>query len=188
MGQEKEEYETYWIEGKQRSGISLRWQFWPSRRPPARGTDGDTAATGTGSIHGHVNNPVGQPVTKGEVRLITDRSSAAADTQVSVQASAGCEWRLQGHGHCAGNLRGLRLPDRRHSKEDKSLDFNDGVIFTSGDDKVVNFDMTRAGVSRQDVSRGQEGAGRIQEEECRDYRRQRQDSEPECDADAGSRG
>ena len=28
-------------------------------------------------------------------------------------------------------------------KDDKSMDFNDGVILTSGADKVVNFDMTR---------------------------------------------
>ena len=35
---------------------------------------------GTASIHGHVNNPVGQAITNGEVRLSTDRSSSAAAT------------------------------------------------------------------------------------------------------------
>ena len=36
-------------------------------------------AQGTASIHGHVNNAIGQALTKGEVRLTTDRSADAKD-------------------------------------------------------------------------------------------------------------
>jgi tetratricopeptide (TPR) repeat protein len=98
---------------------------------------------GDASIHGHVNNPVGQPLAKGEVRMSTDFTSQAADRKYQYKAplDANGDYKIT-------NIK----PDKYvvfvfqtggDPKDDKSLDFNDGVILTSGADKVVNFDMSR---------------------------------------------
>jgi tetratricopeptide (TPR) repeat protein len=91
----------------------------------------------SGSIHGHVNNPVGQAITKGEVRLTTDKSSTAADRKYQYK------FPLDGN----GDYKGTNIAPGNYVvfvfQDDKSLDFIDGVIFTSGADKTVNFDMSR---------------------------------------------
>ena len=92
---------------------------------------------GDASIHGHVNNPVGQPVIKGEVRLSNDFTSQPADRkyQYKVPLDEKGDYKVT-------NIK----PDKYLVvvfQDDKSLDFNEGVILTSGADKVVNFDMSR---------------------------------------------
>ncbi len=90
-----------------------------------------------GSIHGHVNNPVGQPVTKGEVRLTTDRGPQA-EMKFKYTFPLDANGDYKGTGIAPGNYVVLVFQDN------KSLDFNDSVIFTSGGgDKAVNFDMSR---------------------------------------------
>lgn len=91
-----------------------------------------------GSIHGHVNNPVGQPVTKGEVKLTTDRGPQA-EMKFKYTFPLDANGDYKGTGIAPGNYVVLVFQDN------KSLDFNDSVIFTSGGgDKTVNFDMSRA--------------------------------------------
>ncbi|HEX3969553.1 MAG TPA: tetratricopeptide repeat protein [Edaphobacter sp.] len=91
----------------------------------------------TGSIHGHVNNPVGQPITKGEVRLTTDKSAPAAERKYQYKFPLDANGDYKGANIAPGNYVVFVFQD------EKSLDYIDGVIFTSGADKTVNFDMSR---------------------------------------------
>ena len=92
---------------------------------------------GTASIHGHVNNPVGQAITNGEVRLSTDRSGTAADRKYQYKFPIDQSGDYKGSGIVAGNYVVFVFQD------DKSLDYNESVVFANGDDKTVNFDMSR---------------------------------------------
>jgi tetratricopeptide (TPR) repeat protein len=114
---------------------------------PSRSVAQKVAEQGQGdaSVHGHVLNPIGQPVTKGEVRLSNDLQSPAAERkyQYKVPLDANGDYKIS-------NIK----PDKyvifvfqtgNDPKDDKSLDFTDTpVLFTSGADKVVDFDMSRA--------------------------------------------
>jgi tetratricopeptide (TPR) repeat protein len=94
-------------------------------------------AVGDASIHGHVNNPVGQAVTKGEVRLSSDFSSPAAERKYQYK------FPLDANGDYKGT--GIK-PDKyivAVFQDDKSLDYNEGVVLSGTADKVVNFDMSR---------------------------------------------
>jgi tetratricopeptide (TPR) repeat protein len=89
------------------------------------------------SIHGHVQNAIGQPVTSGDVKLTTDRASAPKDRKYAYT------FPIDG----TGNFKGTGIkPDNYVAivyQGDKSLDFIESVVFKTGDDKVVDFDMTR---------------------------------------------
>jgi tetratricopeptide (TPR) repeat protein len=98
---------------------------------------GSIAQTATASIHGHVNNPVGQPIANGEVRLSTDRSAAAADRKYQYKFPIDQNGDYKGSGIAPGNYVVFVF------QEDKSLDYNESVVFANGDDKTVNFDMSR---------------------------------------------
>jgi tetratricopeptide (TPR) repeat protein len=89
------------------------------------------------SIHGHVNNAIGQPIAKAEIRLTTDRSAdeKSRKYQYTFVTDAGGDY--TGTGIAPGNYAVLVYQDN------KSIDFNESVTFASGDDKTVNFDMTR---------------------------------------------
>ena len=94
-------------------------------------------AQGTASIHGHVVNPAGVALNKGEVRLTTDRSSDAKDRKYQYKFPIDPNGDYKGDGIAPGNYVVIVFQD------DKSLDYNESVVFANGDDKVVNFDMTR---------------------------------------------
>ncbi len=89
------------------------------------------------SIHGHVDNAIGQPVTKGDVKLTTDRSADAKDRKYPYSFPLDANGDYKGSGIAPGNYVVIVYQD------DKSLDFNESVVFAAGDDKTVNFDMTR---------------------------------------------
>jgi tetratricopeptide (TPR) repeat protein len=90
------------------------------------------------SIHGHANNPVGQPITNGEVKLTTDRSVSEKDMKFKYTFPLDANGDYKGTGIAPGNYVVFVY------QGPKSLDFNDNVALTSGTDKVVNFDMSRA--------------------------------------------
>jgi tetratricopeptide (TPR) repeat protein len=90
------------------------------------------------SIHGHVNNAIGQPVTRGDVKLTTDRGADTKDRKYPFSFPLDANGDYKGTGITPGNYVVIVFQD------DKSLDFNESVVFAAGDDKVVNFDMTRA--------------------------------------------
>jgi tetratricopeptide (TPR) repeat protein len=95
-------------------------------------------AAGDASIHGHANNPVGQPITNGEVRMSTDRSVPEKDMKFKYTFPLDANGDYKGTGIAPGNYVVFVF------QGPKSLDFNDNVAVTSGTDKVVNFDMSRA--------------------------------------------
>jgi tetratricopeptide (TPR) repeat protein len=90
------------------------------------------------SIHGHANNPVGQPITTGEVKLTTDRSVPEKEMKFKYTFPLDANGDYKGTGIAPGTYVVFVF------QGPKSLDFNDNVALTSGTDKVVNFDMTRA--------------------------------------------
>jgi tetratricopeptide (TPR) repeat protein len=92
---------------------------------------------GTSSIHGHVLNPAGFPLTKGEVRLSTDRTSEAKDRKYLYTFPIDANGDYKGSGIVAGTYIVFVFQD------DKSLDFNESVPIAKEEDKLVNFDMSR---------------------------------------------
>jgi tetratricopeptide (TPR) repeat protein len=101
---------------------------------PVRST---AQATGSGSIHGHVINPAGMALNKGEVRLTTDRGADAKDRKYPYKFPIDPNGDYKGTGIAPGNYVVFVFQD------EKSLDFNESVVFANADDKTVNFDMTR---------------------------------------------
>jgi tetratricopeptide (TPR) repeat protein len=90
------------------------------------------------SIHGHVINPAGMALNKGEVRLSTDRTGDAKDRKYQYKFPIDPNGDYKGTGIAPGNYVVFVFQD------DKSLDYNESVVFANGDDKLVNFDMSRA--------------------------------------------
>ncbi|HTD96526.1 MAG TPA: tetratricopeptide repeat protein [Edaphobacter sp.] len=89
------------------------------------------------SVHGHVNNAIGQALNKGDVRLTTDRASDPKSRKYNYTFPIDPNGDYKGTGIAPGNYVVLVFQD------DKSLDFNESVVFAAADDKVVNFDMSR---------------------------------------------
>jgi len=95
-------------------------------------------ATATGSIHGHVTNPAGTPVTKGDVRLTTDRSPGAAtakkyDYTFPLDANGD----FKGSDIKPGNYVAVAF------QGGVSADFIMNLPVVAGQDKQADFDMTR---------------------------------------------
>ena len=95
-------------------------------------------AQGSASIHGHVTNPAGQPIVKGDIKLSTDRSAQANERKYLYTFPIDANGDYKGTGIAPGNYIVFVIQDG------KSLDFNESVVFANADDKLVNFDMTRA--------------------------------------------
>ena len=95
-------------------------------------------AQATASIHGHVNNAAGMAMTQGDVKLTTDRSSQPKDRKYAFTFPIDQNGDYKGTGVTPGNYVVIVFVG------DKSLDYNDNVDIKAGDDKVVNFDMSRA--------------------------------------------
>ena len=95
------------------------------------------AQTGTASIHGHVQNPAGQPLTAGDIKLTTDRTSPANDRKFPYDFTIDANGDYKGSGIAPGNYVVVVFQGAR------SIDFNDNVSLAAGDDKQVDFDMTR---------------------------------------------
>lgn len=90
------------------------------------------------TIHGHVQNPAGQAMTSGSVKLTKDRSSDEKSRKYA--------YTFQVDG--TGNYKGTDVvPDTYvaiyFSADGRSIDFVDNVTLTSGQDKLVDIDMTR---------------------------------------------
>jgi len=97
---------------------------------------GRLMAQDTASMHGHVNNPLGMAVTNGEVRLTTDRSAGT---------SRKFEYTFPLDG--SGNYKGTGIKPANYVavvyQGTVSVDFIENVKFVAGDDKAVDFDMSR---------------------------------------------
>ena len=89
------------------------------------------------SIHGRVLNTIGTPLTRGEIRLSTDRTSDAKSRKYQYTFPLTPTGEYKGTGIVPNDYIVFVYQD------DKSLDFNDGVKFSAGEDKQVDFDMSR---------------------------------------------
>jgi hypothetical protein len=88
------------------------------------------------TVHGHVNNPIGQAVTKGEVRFTTDRTGDEKSRKYPyvfpLDASGDYKGSIP-----AGTYLALVFVDN------KSIDYVDNVTVATGGDKLLNFDLSR---------------------------------------------
>lgn len=89
------------------------------------------------SIHGHVNNAIGAPLTKGEVKLTQDRASEEKSRKYTNTFEIDASGNFKGTGIAPGSYLAVVFQD------DKSIDYIDNVTFTAGEDHLLNFDMTR---------------------------------------------
>src|SRR5580658_2134410 len=95
-------------------------------------------AQGTGSIHGKVTNPVGLPVTNGDVRLTTDRSPGpAANKKYDYTFMLDAAGNFKGDGIKPGNYVAVAF------QGPVSADFITNLVIVAGEDKQADFDMTR---------------------------------------------
>jgi tetratricopeptide (TPR) repeat protein len=93
------------------------------------------AQTGA-TIHGHVQNPAGQPITQGEVRLTTDRNPSAANAKFEYTFPLDADGNYKGTVDKPGNYIGAVFV------QGHSQDFMPAQI-SGSEDKTVDFDMTR---------------------------------------------
>jgi tetratricopeptide (TPR) repeat protein len=89
------------------------------------------------SLHGHITNPAGIPLTGGgNVKLTTDKSTAAADAKFTFTFPISASADYTGKGIAPGSyvayvVQGDKFVDRME------------VTLAAGDDKTLDFDMTR---------------------------------------------
>ena len=89
------------------------------------------------TVHGHVNNAAGGAITKGEVRFTTDRTSEEKSRKYPYVFPLDGNGDYKGTGIVPGTYLGVVFIDG------KTIDFIDNIVFTTGADKVANFDETR---------------------------------------------
>lgn len=89
------------------------------------------------SVHGHVNNAIGGPVTAGEVRFTQDRSSEEKARKYLYTFQIDAKGDYKGSGIAPGTYLVVVF------QQDKSVDYSDNVAFAAGEDHLLNFDMTR---------------------------------------------
>ena len=95
-------------------------------------------AQATGSIHGKVTNPVGMPVTNGDVRLTTDRAPGpAASKKYEYTFPLDASGNFKGDGIKPGNYVAVAF------QGPVSADFIMSLPIVAGEDKAADFDMTR---------------------------------------------
>jgi tetratricopeptide (TPR) repeat protein len=97
---------------------------------------GQLLAQGTATIHGHVTNPAGQPITTGEVRLTTDKNPSSTTRKFEYTFPIDASGNYKGSVDKAGNYLAVVY------QGNNSLDFMPAPI-SPGEDKTVDFDMTR---------------------------------------------
>lgn len=89
------------------------------------------------SVHGHVNNAVGGPLTSGEVRFTQDRSADEKSRKYLYTFPISATGDFKGTGIAPGSYLTVVF------QNDKSVDYLDNVNFIAGEDRLLNFDMTR---------------------------------------------
>jgi tetratricopeptide (TPR) repeat protein len=97
---------------------------------------GRLVAQGTAAIHGHVQNPAGQPVTNGDVRLTTDRNPSSGNPKIDYTFPLDADGNYKGADIKPGSYMVIVYQAANH------VDFAPATL-AAGDDKTVDFDMTR---------------------------------------------
>ena len=91
----------------------------------------------TATVHGHVNNPVGQALKTGSVKLSKDLNSPAKDRKYVYTFPLDANGDFKGADIAPGDYLAVVVQD------DKTPDFQT-VTFKGGDQKTLDFDMSRA--------------------------------------------
>ncbi len=94
------------------------------------------APAATASLHGHVNNAAGMQVPNAEVKLTTDKTSAAKDQKFKYTLKVDANGDYKGADIAPGEYLAVVYSGT------VSVDFLE-VSLKAGDDKTLNFDMTR---------------------------------------------
>src|ERR1017187_6986125 len=88
------------------------------------------------SIHGHVQNPAGMPITTGEVRLTTEKNPSSPTAKFEYTFPIDGSGSYKGTGIKSGSyVAGV-------FQQGHSIDFLP-VVIAAGEDKALDFDMTR---------------------------------------------
>lgn len=103
----------------------------------ALSTQSGWAQPAPASVHGHVNNAIGTPIIKGEVKLTQDRSSEEKNRKYTNTFPIDASGNFKGEGIAPGSYLAVVMTD------DKSIDYLDNVTFAAAEDHLLNFDMTR---------------------------------------------
>jgi len=90
----------------------------------------------TAKIHGKVNNAAGVPITKGVVKLTTDKTSEPKDRKYPFSFDIDAAGMYKGEGIAPGDYIAVVTVG------DKNIDFQN-IVLKAADDKLVDFDMTR---------------------------------------------
>lgn len=94
------------------------------------------------ALHGHVNNPAGMAIKAGDIKLTTDKSSAAKDRTYKFTFPLDANGDYKGAAIAPGDYLAVVFV------EGKTIDFQ-SVTLKAADDKVLDFDMTRAEYLKQ---------------------------------------
>jgi tetratricopeptide (TPR) repeat protein len=96
-----------------------------------------TLAQGAATVHGHVTNPAGLPLTNGDVRFTTDKNPSLPDTKFAY------DFPLDGQGNYTGKVEkpgtyvGVVFQAGNH------VDYSPATPIAAGEDKAIDFDMSR---------------------------------------------
>jgi tetratricopeptide (TPR) repeat protein len=93
-------------------------------------------AQATASIHGHVQNAAGMAINTGQVKLTTDKTAEAKDRKFKNSFDIDANGDYKGTGVAPGDYLVIV------AQGDKMIDYQE-VTIKAGDDKTVDFDMTR---------------------------------------------
>ncbi len=89
------------------------------------------------SVHGKVTNAVGGPVTSGEIRFTQDRAAEEKNRRYLYTFPLDTTGNYKGSGIAPGSYLVVVF------QGDKSVDFQDNVNFTAGENHMLDFDMSR---------------------------------------------
>jgi tetratricopeptide (TPR) repeat protein len=96
-----------------------------------------TAQTANGSIHGHVNDPLGIAITNGIVKLSSGSGPLTKDSKFEFNFPTDQN----------GDFKGADLPVGTYQavlfQNDKTIDFSYNIKVTAGADTTLNFDLSR---------------------------------------------
>lgn len=90
----------------------------------------------TAAVHGKVSNPGGYPVSKGDVKLTTDRTADSKDRKYEFSFPIDTTGNFKGDKIAPGDYLAVVYVDG------KTLDFQP-IVLKAGDEKVLDFDMSR---------------------------------------------
>lgn len=93
--------------------------------------------TGTATIHGHIQNPAGFPIKGAKVLLTKDKTAEPANQKMAYTFPANEQGDYKGADIAPGDYLAIVDADGKH------IDYAE-VTVKGGDDKLVDFDMTRA--------------------------------------------